>query len=232
MQSRSSRLLLLVEPEPWLDGRSQLRVEHEALAHHRGELADVTLRLIDMLDHQFAHPVRIAAARGCQQMPVGCHIGVAELLCGGMVRMIAHRDTETQQGVDYLAHEAQQLVGIGARENVVEMQVLLALGQGLSLVGGLRCTARDALLQRSKMLLRQVWHGASGKLGLEQAAHGIDLADIEGAEKEIVLYELEGALERHLADGGTPSGSRGYGDQPVDFQRLQCLPSRALADTE
>src|SRR5262249_14420335 len=64
MQSRSSRLLLLVEPEPRWDGRSQLRVEHEAPTHRRGELVDVPLRLIDVLDHEFA-----SALVNCRVLP-------------------------------------------------------------------------------------------------------------------------------------------------------------------
>ena len=164
-------------------------------------LMHVALGLVDMLDHELAHLLRIAAPRRRQQPPVRRDIGLAKLVALRMVR-IAHRHRVAQQVVDDLAHEAQQQVGIGRGQHVVEVQVLLPLRQRLLGAGGMRRAGLDAALQRREVLLGEMRHGAGRQLGLEQAAHGVDLRHVELAKEEIVLQKLQGAVQRHLADGG------------------------------
>ena len=191
----------------------------------------VALGLVDMLDHELAHLLGIAAPRRRQQPPVRRHVGLAKLMARGMVR-IAHRHRVAQQVVDHLAHEAQQHVGIGGGQHVVEVQVLLALRQRLLGAHRMRRAGLDAALQRREMLLGEMRHGAGRQLGLEQAAHGVDLRHVELAEEEIVLQELQGAIQRHLADRGAARRTGHHGDQPLHFQRLQRLARGALADAE
>ena len=192
----------------------------------------MALGLVDMRDHELAHALDVAAPRRRQQALVRGHVGLAELLVGPGARPVVHGHAVAQQMIDHLAHEAQQHVGIGGGQHVVEVQVLLALHQRLFLACRLRRTGGDAAFQRREMLLRQVRHGAGRQLGLEQAAHGIDLRHVHFAEEKIVLQELEGALERHLADRGAARRAGRHGDQPLHFQRLQGLARRALAHPE
>ena len=126
-----------------------------------------------------------------QQAPVRRHVGLAEPVRGGMTG-IAHRHRMAQQVVDHLAHEAQQHVGIGGGEHVVEMQILLALRQGLRPCSP-GCGAQVAMLLSStaRCSLGQVRHRAGRQLGLEQATHGVDLRHLELVEEEVILQQLQ-----------------------------------------
>ena len=76
-----------------------------------------------------------------------------------------------QQVVDHAAHEAQQDVGIGVGQDVVEVQVFLPLCQGLLRIGRMRSAESDASLQRREMRLGQMRHGTGrefGVFGLEE----------------------------------------------------------------
>ena len=80
-------------------------LEHEAPAHRRGDLMNVMLGLVDVLDHELAYPVGIATPRLRQQSPVRRHIGLPERVARRRV-LIAHRHREAQQVVDDLARAA------------------------------------------------------------------------------------------------------------------------------
>ena len=209
--------------------RSEL--EHEAPAHRRGDLMNVMLGLVDMLGHELAHLLRIAAPRRRQQSPVRRHIGLPKLVARRRV-LVAHRHREAQQVIDDLAHEAQQQVGVGRGQHVVEVQVLLPLHKRLLGAGGMRRAGLDAAFQRGEMLLGEMRHRAGRQLGLEQAAHGVDLRHVELAKEEVVLQKLQRAVQRHLADGGAARRARAHRHQSLHLQRLQRLARGALADAE
>jgi hypothetical protein len=76
-----------VRPDVWRNRRAQVRVEYKALTHRGVKRAHVPPGLIDVLDHELAHQLDIAATRGGQQAPVRGNVGVAELLRGRAARL-------------------------------------------------------------------------------------------------------------------------------------------------
>ena len=92
-------------------------------AHGGVEFAGEAPGLVDMVQHQLAHLRGIATSRRCQKLAVRRHVGVAQLLIGGMCGLITHRHQVPQQVIDDLAHEAQDTVGIGRGEDVVAVSI-------------------------------------------------------------------------------------------------------------
>ena len=113
-------------------------------------------------------------------------------------------------------------VGIGRGQDVVKVHILAPLGEQI-LMALRGVTAADAVLQRLEVGLGQVRHGACRQLGFEHLAHGVDVVDRHLLEEQVVLHELQRAIERHLGDGAATRRTGGDGDQPLHLQRLERL---------
>ena len=88
------------------------------------------------------------------------------------------------------------------------------------------------MLERLEVGFGEMRHGTGGKFGLQHHAHGVDVVDRDFLEEQVVLHELQRAIERHFDDGAAAGRAGGNGDQALHFKRLERLADRALADLE
>lgn len=136
-------------------------IQYEVTAHGGVKFAGEAPGLVDMVRHQLAHLRGIATSRRRQKLAVCRHVGVAQLLIGGMCGLITHCHEVPQHMIDDLAHEAQDTVGIRRGEDVVEVQVFATLMHGLRLARRRGRAGLDAVFQRLEVGVGEMGHGCA-----------------------------------------------------------------------
>ena len=184
-----------------------------------------------MLNHQFAHLVHVPFARRQGDLPVDVGIGFTETPVFGPGGAVAENNQLANHFVDEFAGKPQKRIGVRGGQNVVKIDILAPLDQHVFRARH-GIAARDAVLQGGEVGLGQVRHRTRRQFGLQQPACCINVFNRHVLEKQVVLQQLQRAVQRHL-DDRAPAGRAGRNlHQPLHFERFQRFADRALADFE
>ncbi|CAM3969984.1 hypothetical protein BOBR111200_19210 [Bordetella bronchialis] len=185
-----------------------------------------------MLGHQPPNPISIPRPRRLHDRRMYAYIRFPEAPLRPCRRIVLEHRQLPQHLVDQLACKPQKRIRIRQRQDIVEVQILLALRHHIRRPPRRRIAALDAMAQGLEIRLGQIRYRPRRQLRLQQLARRVDIVDRHFLEKQIVLHQLESPIQRHLHDPSATRRPRADRHQPLHLQRLQRLSHRALAHRE
>ncbi|KIH82993.1 Two-component system, sensor protein [Pseudomonas batumici] len=153
--------------------------------------------------HEPSHFVRIAISRGIQNGCVATDVRAPEthmFIC----RRVGAVDHKTaQQLIDQLAKKSKERIAIRFGEQIVKIQIGLALIKQCSVAATGGLAGLYIRLQSRQLLVGQIGNCACCQLGLQNGSGCIEIFHADVLEKQIVLHQLQGPFQRNLANGSS-----------------------------